>query len=50
MTRLKGSFSFFNSPPSPSSRNLLTFAAMEMFANVKVIAFDADDTLWDCQS
>lgn len=23
---------------------------MEKFANVKVIAFDADDTLWDCQS
>ena len=23
---------------------------MEKFANVKVIAFDADDTLWDCES
>ena len=50
MTRRESHFSFFNSPPSPSSRNLLTFAAMEKFANVKVIAFDADDTLWDCQS
>lgn len=46
----KAGFCFFNIRQPQIFVKLNYLCKMEKFADIKVIAFDADDTLWDCQS